>query len=115
MSLCRRGPLRLSFRVHALSFRPLLSLLGRVSGDSLSSLAGFIFIGMSLTITRCLRPGPACVSHPILLLTHPCLAGHNIPSCSCLDFVRKSGKPYSKIEHEKDEPLLMQLSGCVLY
>ena len=43
-------------------FRPLLSLLGQVSGGS--SLAGFILIGMGQTITRCLRPGRACVSRP---------------------------------------------------
>ncbi|KAH9987220.1 hypothetical protein BJV77DRAFT_1161438 [Russula vinacea] len=38
--------------------------------------------------------------------------GHNIPSFSCLDYyVPKSGKPSTKIEHEKDEPLPVQLSG----
>ena len=51
---------------------------------------------------------------PIPLLTQPCLAGHNTLSCSLGD-VPKSGKRYTKVVHDKDEPMLVQLSECVVY
>jgi hypothetical protein len=100
---------------HALALsRSLLSLLGRVRGDSL--LAGSHSHRHGSDDNTPFTPGRVCVSHPNFLDSRPFprLAEHNIPSSSfsCLGDILKSGKLCTTIVQATDEHPPVRLRVC---